>query len=57
MVALLINKKEGDDAMDCPKCKEPMIFVNTDKRNGLIGHWVCGNEKCVTKGDATNAPR
>lgn len=35
--------------MECPKCKEPMVFVNTDKRNGLVGHWKCVNEDCEKK--------
>lgn len=28
----------------CKKCEENLVFVNTDKNNGLIGFWDCPNE-------------
>lgn len=27
--------------MECRKCGEDLIFINTDKKNCLKGHWIC----------------
>lgn len=30
--------------MECKKCGEPLVFINTDKTNGLVGYYKCYND-------------
>lgn len=31
---------------DCPKCGEPMELIADEPDVGIVGGWVCTNEKC-----------